>query len=67
VVVVKPSDETCALNYLGKIGIVAFLEYSCGCGQTFPGDPMVGVQFADGTTEEFWREELDYAAVLKRK
>lgn len=58
VVVVAASDETCAKRCLGKSGRVVYFEYSCGCGQTYPYDPMIGVQFAEGTQEEFWREEI---------
>jgi hypothetical protein len=42
--------------YQNRLGRVAYLEYECG--QTFPGDPMIGVRFTDGATYEFWREEL---------
>ena len=45
-------------QYVGRIGRVKYLEYSCGCGQSFPSDPMIGVRFADGSSEEFWKEEL---------
>lgn len=43
---------------VGKTGRVEYLEYSCGCGQRYPADPMIGVRFTDGSFEEFWREEL---------
>ena len=43
---------------LGKWGFVHYFEYSCGCGQSYPQDPMIGVRFLDGTLYEFWREEL---------
>ena len=39
-------------------GTVDYLEYSCGCGQTYPGDPMIGVVLDGGAREEFWSEEL---------
>lgn len=45
-------------GYVGQEGKVVHLEYSCGCGQTYPVDPMIGVQFADGKVHEFWKEEL---------
>lgn len=45
-------------RYIGQRGQVEYLEYSCGCGQHYPDDPMVGVQFACGTRVEFWPEEL---------
>jgi len=47
-------DQTCA----GLDGTVTYLEYECGCGQTFPNDPMIGVLLHDGRVEEFWIEEL---------
>lgn len=43
---------------IGASGVVDYLEYSCGCGQRFPDDPMIGVRFPDGRVEEFWSEEL---------
>lgn len=43
---------------IGQAGTVEYLEYSCGCGQSYPKDPMVGVRFEDGRLEEFWPEEL---------
>jgi hypothetical protein len=58
VIVVAATDETCNMDYFGKIGVVVYFEYSCGCGQTYPKDPMIGVQFDDEKTEEFWREEI---------
>ncbi len=45
-------------GFVGKIGVVQYLEYSCGCGQSYPDDPMIGVTFPDGRREEFWKEEL---------
>jgi len=53
-----PKDETFDMSFLGKIGVVLYFEYDCGCGQTFPNDPMIGVQFSDGRLEEFWKEEI---------
>lgn len=46
-------------HLVGRIGKVRYLEYSCGCGQTYPEDPMFGVLFEDGVEEEFWKEELE--------
>lgn len=43
---------------VGQEGKVVHLEYSCGCGQSYPEDPMIGVEFSDGTVHEFWAEEL---------
>jgi hypothetical protein len=58
VLVVGPGDETFDPKYLGKTGVVEYYEYDCGCGQTFPEDPMIGVRFANGSKQEFWKEEL---------
>ena len=45
-------------EFVGACGTVAYLEYNCGCSQTYPEDPMIGVKFPDGRGEEFWSEEL---------
>jgi hypothetical protein len=45
--------------YIGRFGVVAWLEYRCGCGQSYPKTPMVGVKFHGGAVEEFWPEELE--------
>ncbi len=55
--VVSLSDETADDDLLGCQGSVVYFEYSCGCGQTLPTDPMIGVRFGDRTAE-FWKEEL---------
>lgn len=52
------SDETADKSFLHKLGIVSYFDYECGCGQTYPHDPMIGVRFQNGEVEEFWREEL---------
>jgi hypothetical protein len=57
--VLRLVDDTGESSFLGKSGTVEYLEYSCGCGQLFPEDPMVGVRFPDGILEEFWRDELN--------
>lgn len=59
----EPEDGGCldVLRYVGCSGVVEHLDYSCGCGQSYPGDPMVGVRLADGRLQEFWREELEPA------
>lgn len=44
--------------FIGRSGTVSYLNYDCDCGQCFPGDPMIGVEFGPGETEEFWPEEL---------
>jgi hypothetical protein len=59
--VVCTTDDTVSEDWIGAVGRVEYLEYSCGSGQSFPDDPMIGVRFADGL-EEFWREELSPAA-----
>jgi len=56
--VVGGVDETFNKRYLGRIGTVQYFEYQCGCGQSEPNDPMIGVSFLDASTEEFWKEEL---------
>lgn len=45
--------------FIGRSGVVLYLEYSCGCGQTYPEDPMIGVRLDDGAEQEFWPEELE--------
>jgi hypothetical protein len=52
------TDETAPENMLHKIGTVEYFEYECGCGQTYPNDPMIGVRFDENTLHEFWSEEL---------
>lgn len=54
----EPSIELGVHAFVGRSGVVEHLEYSCGCGQSYPGDPMIGVRFPDGMIQEFWREEL---------
>lgn len=49
---------------IGRVGTVTYLEYSCGCGQTYPADPMIGVALDDGVKQEFWTEELEREAPL---
>jgi len=51
-------DETGESLLIGRSGKVDYLEYSCGCGQSYPHDPMIGVRFPDGRIEEFWSDEL---------
>ena len=52
------NDETFNKQFSFKTGMIIYFEYECGCGQTFPSDPMIGVKFSDGKIEEFWKEEL---------
>lgn len=51
-------SDTDAARYVGSCGVVEYLEYECGCGQSFPADPMVGVHLLSGVRMEFWPEEL---------
>jgi hypothetical protein len=67
VTVCRLADETANSSYLRKRGVVEYFNYSCGCGQTYPRDPMIGVRFANGEIEEFWREELKTVKTLPRR
>ena len=40
-----PTDETFDKSFCGETGKVLYFEYDCGCGQSFPSDPMIGVSF----------------------
>jgi hypothetical protein len=51
-------DETFDPSYKRRVGTIEYFEYECGCGQSYPNDPMIGVKFRDGKTAEFWAEEL---------
>ena len=51
-------DDTFDKSLYGATGKVLYFEYDCGCGQSFPSDPMIGVCFFNGEVEEFWKEEL---------
>lgn len=53
------SDDTFEKSFVHKIGEVFFFEYDCGCGQSFPNEPMIGIKFPEGAAEEFWKEELE--------
>lgn len=46
-------------SLVGSSGVVSYLEYDCGSGQTFPRDPMIGVRLDSGIAQEFWPEELE--------
>ncbi len=52
------ADETFDHKFLGRVGTIVHYDYSCGCGQSFPDDPMIGVEFNDNMIEEFWKEEM---------
>lgn len=41
------NDDTFNPIFVGMAGVVEFFEYDCGCGQSFPEDPMIGVRFVD--------------------
>jgi hypothetical protein len=56
--VVRLADETGSRTWLGRTGTIKYFDYACGCGQTFPSDPMIGVESSRGKAEEFWKEEL---------
>jgi hypothetical protein len=56
--VLSSEDESFDPRYRGRIGTVRYFDYECGCGQSYPSDPMIGVSFARIRTEEFWKEEL---------
>ena len=46
-------------EWIGHKALVVYLEYDCGCGQTYPGDPMIGVRIhCQGVKHEYWHEEL---------
>ena len=64
--VIQLTDETACPQHLGRSGVVVHFEYDCGCGQRFPDDPMIGVRMEDGTTDEFWAEELALTASTRR-
>lgn len=52
------NDETFDIDFANKLGKIRFFEYESGCGQTFPHDPMISVELADGKRDGFWKEEL---------
>jgi hypothetical protein len=64
VLIVGSKDETFNPTYLGLVGTVKYLEYNCGCGQTYPEDPMIGIQFDYATSEEFWKDEMSQCPSL---
>jgi hypothetical protein len=55
--IVRLSDSTADADFLRKCGRIVHFEYSCGCGQKYPDDPMIGINFA-GEIAEFWKEEI---------
>jgi hypothetical protein len=58
--VTQIADFAADQHLLGKAGPVKYFEYLCGCGQSYPSDPMIGV-FIGNRTYEFWKEELSLA------
>ena len=64
--VIKLIDSTALSKNLNQCGVIEYYEYNCGCGQTFPSDPMIGVRLNDGTLDEFWKEELQAPDFLSR-
>jgi hypothetical protein len=52
------NDATFDSSFCNKIGRIIYFEYSCGCGQRYPFDPLIGIEFQDGKIEEFWKEEI---------
>ena len=52
-------DDTFDKRLFNNICEVIYFEYDCGCGQTFPEDPMIGIKSGDGKIGEFWKEELE--------
>lgn len=57
--VVTLSDQHGNKKYVGVMGKVMYFNYDCGCGQSYPYDPMIGVQFKDKKVAEYWNEELE--------
>jgi hypothetical protein len=53
------NDETFNMVFSGQEGIVKYFDYECGCGQTYPSDPMIGIKFISGEIEEYWKEEVN--------
>lgn len=56
--IVFATDETFDHKFIGRVGKIVHYDYSCGCGQSFPDDPMIGVKFNSKEIEEFWKEEI---------
>lgn len=51
-------DDIDVYRFNNRMGTIVFFEYECGCGQTYPDDPMIGVKLDDDFIYEFWQEEL---------
>ncbi len=52
-------DDTFDDKFADQVGEIKHFEYESSCGQTYPGDPMIGVQLDDGKRDGFWHEELE--------
>ncbi|ODS32957.1 MAG: hypothetical protein SCARUB_01896 [Candidatus Scalindua rubra] len=52
------NDNSFNNEFVGKKGHVFYFEYDCGCGQTFPSDPLIGVKFINKKVGEYWKEEI---------
>ncbi len=59
--VVRSADEAFTALYLGHIGEVVGYDYTSRCGQT-PDDPLIVVEFEDGSRDLFWGEEVEEIA-----
>ena len=55
------NDETFNMLFVFKTGVIVHFDSGCGCGQSFPDDPKIGVRFNNETIEEFWKEELSHS------
>ena len=56
--VIRRIDDTISSNFIRRKGMVTYFDFTCGCGQSYPNDPMIGVLFPNKAIEEFWHEEL---------
>jgi len=63
--VIQIVDSTGNKKLRDQTGTVQYLEYSCGCGQSYPGDRMIGVLMGS-RAHEFWKEELSLISVPPR-
>lgn len=59
--VAKIIDEAGDTAFVGKEGVVTEHDYDSGVGQG-PHDPMIRIDFGDGLTDSFWKEELELVA-----
>lgn len=47
-----------AAHFYGRSGVVEYLDYDCGCSQTFPTDPVIVVSFSHGARGTFRAGDL---------